>query len=357
MRRFILLIFTILFISSSLFANEQNINEEESSFDITAMIMDHIGDSHEYHIVTIPRKNKDDLHITISLPVILWNEGKLHVFNSSSLYHQEVVNRGDVNFRLIEEKIYITDSEGTLFYDEAGEITNAKPFDLSITKNVFTMFLVMAILLFLGISAGQTYKKTKTHSAPKGVQRILEPVVLFVRNEIVNAQIQKDKAEVFTPFLLTLFLFIWVSNLLGVIPFFPGGANLSGNIAYTLTLAVFAFIATNILGSKHYWKDILTAPGAPFYVKIFLVPIEIIGMFTKPFALMLRLFANITAGHIIILSLTSVIFVLESLYASPLSILLSLIMFALELLVATLQAYIFTLLTALFIGMAVKTEH
>jgi F-type H+-transporting ATPase subunit a len=145
--------------------------------------------------------------------------------------------------------------------------------------------------------------------------------------------------------------------LLGLIPFFPGGANVSGNIAFTLTLAVFTFFAINLFGNKHYWKEILTAPGTPLLLKILLVPIELIGLFTKPFALMLRLFANITAGHIIVLSLTSVIFVLQTVYVAPLSILLSLMIFSLEFLVALLQAYIFTLLAALFIGLAVNEHH
>mgnify|MGYP001024513912 CR=1 FL=1 len=359
MRVLLTIIITLLLIfSPSVYAaEEQNNGGDDNSFDITEMIMSHIGDSHEFHIVNIPRKDKEDIKLTIPLPIILWYDGGLHIFSSSKIYDNEVVESRGSHFLLNDEKIYVTDEYGHLSYNEESEITNTKPFDISITKNVATMFLAVITILLLAISAGRIYKQSNTHSAPKGTQRILEPVVIFVRDEIINTNIEKGKADFFAPFLLTLFLFIWISNLLGVIPFFPGGANLSGNIAYTFTLAIFAFLATNIFGSKAYWKEILTAPGAPIYVKIFLVPIEIIGMFTKPFALMLRLFANITAGHIIILSLASIIFVLETIYASPLTILLSLIMFTLELLVATLQAYIFTLLTALFIGMAVKSEH
>ncbi len=330
---------------------------ESDSFDVTEMIMHHIGDTHEFQILTIPRKSKEDIKISLSLPVILWHSDGLHLFSSAKFYQQPVVESRNSYFKMYNEKIYETNSSGIIDIDEQGEVTNVKPLDLSITKNVMTMFLAMIVILYVSISAARTYAKAKGPSVPKGAQKILEPIVLFVRDDIVRAQIEDKKADFFTPFLLSLFFFIWVSNLIGIIPFFPGGANLSGNISFTFTLAIFAFLATNIFGSRHYWKEILVAPGTPFYVKIFLVPIEIIGMFTKPFALMLRLFANITAGHIIILSITSIIFVLGSIYASPLTILLSLIMYSLEFLVATLQAYIFTLLTALFIGMAVNTEH
>jgi len=336
---------------------ERGDDPKSDSFDITEMIMHHIGDTHEFQILTIPRKSKEDIKISLPLPIILWNSDGLHLFNSAKLYRQPVVESRNSHFKIYHEKIYETSSAGIININEQGEVTNVKPLDLSITKNVVTMFLAMFIILYLSISAARTYIKAQGPSVPQGAQKILEPIVLFVRDDIVRAQIDDKKSDFFTPFLLSLFFFIWVSNLIGIIPFFPGGANLSGNISFTFTLAIFAFLATNIFGSRHYWKEVLVAPGTPFYVKIFLVPIEIIGMFTKPFALMLRLFANITAGHIIILSITSIIFVLESIYASPLTILLSLIMYSLEFLVAILQAYIFTLLTALFIGLAVNTEH
>lgn len=358
MRRAVILYFFISILSFIGVQGAEKANETEAdSFDITEMIMHHISDAHEFQILTIPRKSKEDIKISLPLPIILWNSDGLHLFNSSKLYRESVVESRNSHFKMYHEKIYETSSAGIININEQGEVTNIKPLDLSITKNVLTMFLAMLIILYLSISAAKTYSKTEGPSVPKGTQKILEPIVLFVRDDIVRAQIEDKKADFFTPFLLSLFFFIWVSNLIGIIPFFPGGANLSGNISFTFTLAIFAFLATNIFGSRHYWKEILVAPGIPSYVKIFLVPIEIIGLFTKPFALMLRLFANITAGHIIILSITSIIFVLETIYASPLTILLSLIMFTLEFLVATLQAYIFTLLTALFIGLAVNTEH
>lgn len=359
MKRFLILYFIVsLFSFAGIQAAEKIEDIESDSFDITEMIMHHIGDSHEFQILTIPREGKSDIKISLPLPIILWSNNSIHLISSSKFYNQAVVESRGNYFVMSHEKIYNTDSTGHLAKDETGEITNLKPLDLSITKNVLTMFLSMLIIALLCISAAKTYAQSKGPSAPKGVQKVLEPIILFVKDDIVKPQIDDNKSDFFMPFLLTLFFFIWVNNLIGIVPFFPGGANLSGNIAFTFTLAIFAFLATNIFGSKHYWREILLAPGTPFYVKIFLVPIEIIGMFTKPFALMLRLFANITAGHIIILSLTSIIFVLKSIYVSPLTILLSLVMYSLEFLVATLQAYIFTLLSALFIGMAVnKAEH
>jgi F-type H+-transporting ATPase subunit a len=180
--------------------------------------------------------------------------------------------------------------------------------------------------------------------------------VVFVRDDIAKPNIG-DKYHRFMPYLLTIFFFIWINNLMGLIPFFPGGANVTGNIAFTLTLSVFTFIVTNVNGNKHYWKHIFATPGVPIAVLPIMALVEFIGIFTKPFALMVRLFANITAGHIIILSLVSLIFVFESVFISPISIGFGLFMNVLELLVAALQAYIFTLLSAMFIGGAVEEHH
>ena len=357
----LLTILFILYAGFTLHANDtKSQTSDEEGFDITELIMHHIGDSHEFHIISFPKSSGETLDITLPLPVILWDNHGLHLFLSSKFRDNKagkiVYSRGSY-FTLVNEKIYLTDEAGTLSYNAAGDIVNEKPLDLSITKNVSSMFLSIAILLLLFIPAARNYRRTGGLSAPQGVQKVLEPIVLFVRDDIVKSQIDQNKADFFMPFLMTLFFFIWTNNLLGLIPFFPGNANLSGNIAFTFTLSVFAFLAINVFGSKHYWKDIFTAPGAPFYIKVLLVPIEIIGIFTKPFALMVRLFANITAGHIIILCLTSIIFVLQTIYALPLTVLLSLVMYSLEFLVGALQAYVFTLLTALFIGIAVNKEQ
>jgi len=268
-----------------------------------------------------------------------------------------LVAAGDDFLKLYHEKVYLTDAQGTIHYDEAHNVLNPKPFNVSITKNVASMLLASFLLVMLFVSVARKYSRKGALVAPRGMQLAIEPIVLYLRDDIVGAQIDKDKMNKFLPFLLTIFFFIWFNNLLGLIPFFPGGANTSGNIAFTMSLAVFTFFAINLFGSKHYWKEIFTAPGTPLLLKFLLVPIEFVGLFTKPFALMLRLFANITAGHIIVLSLTSIIFVLQTVYVAPLSVLLSLMVFSLEFLVALLQAYIFTLLAALFIGLAVNEHH
>ena len=200
------------------------------------------------------------------------------------------------------------------------------------------------------------YKKNGA-VAPKGLASFLEPIVVLVRDDIAKTNIDKHKYQKFVPFLLTIFFFIWLNNLLGLVPFIPGGANLTGNIAVTFVLAIIVLIMILINGNKHYWEHILWMPGVPAAVKIILTPIEIIGIFTKPFALMVRLFANITAGHIVVLSLISLIFVFENIGMAGVSVPFALFISVLELLVAFLQAYVFTMLSALFIGAAVEEAH
>ncbi|WP_062122130.1 F0F1 ATP synthase subunit A [Geofilum rubicundum] len=353
------LVFLLLFFVPVLaFAAPEETKEDAPEFDVTGMIMHHIGDAYDFHIISFTNGRGEKVHVSLPLPVIIWHEGHLQIFMSSRFQGgAALVAAGDDYLKLYHEKVYLTDAEGTIYYDDAHQVLNPKPLNLSITKNVASMLLASLLLAMVFISVARVYAKRGGLSVPKGLQLAIEPVVLYIRDDIVGAQIDKDKVNKFLPFLLTVFFFIWFNNMLGLIPFFPGGANMSGNISFTLTLAVFTFFATNLFGSRHYWKEILWPPGAPVYVKLFLIPIEFIGMFTKPFALMLRLFANITAGHIIVLSLTSIIFVLQSIYVAPLSVLLSLMIFSLEFLVALLQAYIFTLLSALFIGLAVNEHH
>ncbi len=330
----------------------------EGEFDATEMIMHHIGDSYEYSILSFTNGRGEKVKVSLPLPVIVWHEGHLKIF-SSVLFKggKELVSIGDEYLKLYHEKIYLTDASGEIKYNENQEVTNATPLNFSITKNVASMLLSCGLILMIFIPAARRYSRKGAYVAPSGTQTIVEPLVLFLMDDIVKAQIDEHKVERFTPYLLTVFVFVLMNNLLGLIPFFPGGANLSGNIAFTLTLAVFTFLATNLFGNKHYWKDIFVVPGTPLPIKLLLVPIEIVGMFTKPFALMLRLFANITAGHIIVLSLVSIIFVMKSLFVSPVSVGLSIFIYCLELLVAFLQAYIFTLLSALYIGLAVNEHH
>lgn len=346
----------LLFLPLFIFAENKEEGDDGKKFDIKATIMHHVGDMHSFPIYSYENKNGEEVKIDLPLPIILISNGQLFTFWSTKFHHGEsVVTKGDKNFALYHEKIYETNSEGHLELDEKGHPHNAKPLDLSITRNVFALLFSSILLLLIFVTVSKKYRNPL--KKPSGIQSLLEPIILFVRDDIAVQQIGKDKTDKYLPFLLTLFFFIWINNLIGVIPFFPGGSNLTGNISVTGVLAILTFLVTNFSGSKTYWRHILAPPGIPFWVNIILVPIEIIGLFTKPFALMIRLFANITAGHIIMLSMASLIFIFSSMVVSlPVSFLLQFIMSVLELLVGFLQAFIFTLLSALFIGMAVHEE-
>jgi len=252
------------------------------------------------------------------------------------------------SYKLDGETIKVVDVKGNL--DEAA---SKKVMDFSITRNVACMFMAIAILLVVFLSVSGSYKK-RVGKAPKGLQSFLEPVILFVRDDIAIPNIGM-KYKRFMPLLLTIFFFILINNLLGMVPFFPGGYNLTGNIAVTAVLSVIIFLVVNLNGNKYYWKHIFM-PN-PWWLFFIMIPVEIVGIFTKPIALMIRLFANITAGHILILSLVSLIFIFKTLWVSPVSIVFVVFMDAIELLVAFLQAYIFTLLGSLFIGMAIEEHH
>lgn len=328
---------------------EQGTKEAEEEFDPGTFILAHVADSHEWHILT----KKDGESIAIYLPVILYQKDKGLDLFSSRRFAEGKEYKG---YKIVEE-------EGDL----KGKIVNVKPdgsideeslpLDFSITKAVVGMLFAVLIGLWLFVSLGSSYKKTGI-SNPKGIQSFLEPVVLFVRDDIAIPIIGEKKYEKYMPYLLTAFFFILLNNIIGLIPFPPPfGANVTGNIAVTFVLALCTFFVTQFSGNKHYWKDIFAAPGVPVWLLPIMIPVEVIGMFSKPFALMIRLFANITAGHIIVLSLVSLIFIFKSLAVAPVSIFFVIFMDCLELLVAFLQAYVFTLLSTLFIGLAVKEEH
>jgi F-type H+-transporting ATPase subunit a len=215
----------------------------------------------------------------------------------------------------------------------------------------------MALMFLIFISVARAYKKRGTDVAPRGLQNAMEALILFVKNEIAEPFIGKEKTPKFLPYLLTVFFFIWINNLLGLIPIFPGSANVSGNIAFTFTLALLSLLLVFIFGKKHFWGHIFWYPGVPVPVKLLLAVLEFLGVFTKPFSLMIRLFANITAGHIIIMSIIGITFITQNLIVGGVTSAFSVVMFVLELLVAAIQAYIFTLLTAQMIGAAVEEPH
>jgi F-type H+-transporting ATPase subunit a len=322
--------------------------QAEEEFDASTFIMDHIADSHEWHILT--KKNGES--VAIYLPVILYNKEKgLDVFSSRKLAHGNEYK----GYRLEEEG----DNKGSIVSLKEDGTIDEESFilDLSITKTVVGLLFSVIIGLWLFLSLAHSYKKTGI-SHPKGIQSFLEPIVLFVRDDIAISNLGEHKYEKYMPYLLTVFFFILLNNLMGLIPFPPPfGANVTGNIAVTLVLALCTFFITQFSGNKSYWRDVFAAPGVPVWLLPVMIPVELIGLISKPFALMIRLFANITAGHIIVLSLVCLIFIFKSLGVAPVSVAFVIFMDCLELLVAFLQAYVFTLLSALFISLAVKEEE
>ncbi|MGQ2983612.1 F0F1 ATP synthase subunit A [Flavobacterium sp.] len=326
---------------------------EDKEFNASDLINSHIGDSHDFHIF-----DWGGHPVSFNLPVILWTDNGLTIFSSEKFHHDNtghhVVEAGGQKFVRHNEVIYYADKFETLSDDDKSAFNfEARPLDFSITKLVFSL-LMSAILLFVLFSAvGRSYNKNKM--APKGLAAFLEPLVIFVRDDIAIPNIGEKKYAKYMPYLLTIFFFIWVNNLIGLIPFFPFSSNLTGNICFTFVLAFITYIVTTASGSKDYWKHIFMPP-VPKLLYPIMIPVEIIGTLTKPFALMIRLFANITAGHIIILSLISLIYIFKTVAIAPVSGAFVLFMSVLELLVAALQAYVFTLLSALFIGQAVE-EH
>ncbi len=315
---------------------------------INAYIKHHLQDAHHFIFFTDGETGK---HYGFSLPVILW-DGGIHMFSASKFEHEiEVVESNGNFYVLYHDKIYKTDSEGKIELDHHGHPTNAKPLDISITKSVVGMLLAGLLMVWFFGSLAKSYKKGPV---PTGLGRALEPLVIYVRDEIARPNIGEHKYKKFMPYLLTVFFFIWILNLLGMTPL---GFNVTGQIAVTFGLAIFTFIIVQFSANKSYWGHIFWMPGVPVPMKIILAPIEVLGMFTKPFSLMIRLFANITAGHFVMMSLIALMIVLKNSFgpvgSTGMSLVLSLFIMLIEVLVAFLQAFIFTMLSSLFIGMAV----
>lgn len=332
--------------------DEHNEHQEDDKLNVGEFIIHHVSDSYDWHITQIGEK-----HISIPLPVILYSKEKgLVVFMSNKLHdghshegfhitHDESIYNG---------KIMETLSDGSI----------VRPFDISITKNVLALLMISILLVWIFISTANKYKKNPD-KAPKGLQSLLEPLILFIRDDIAKASIGK-KFERYMPFLLTVFFFIFINNLMGIIPIFPGGYNLTGNITVTMVLALFTLVITNFSGTKHYWKHIFWSPTVPWWLKapIPLMPIvELLGVITKPFVLMVRLFANIIGGHIVMLAFFSLIFIFGAMSVgagygvSILTIAFTIFDTLLELLVAFIQAYVFTLLSAIYFGLALDEGH
>ncbi|MCQ2264198.1 MAG: F0F1 ATP synthase subunit A [Bacteroidales bacterium] len=386
----VFLIFTANFAK----ANENNVSEKASAateeeqnapqkFNPGPFIIEHVIDSYGWHIT-----GDGDKSVTIPLPVILFEHWKPTVFMSGKFHHGHSAYNGYAIGFTEEHKGKIVKLAGE-YADYSGSLEDiiAKEgiekddvkamaalvdeqatsdiFDISITKNVCSLFISIIILICLFLHIAKKYKQHE-NEAPHGVQGWIEPLIIFIRDEVAIPSLGENRYQKYFPYLLTLFFFILVNNLMGLIPFFPGGANLTGNIAITGILAVITFLITSFSADKNYWKHLVNTPGVPWFLKfpIPLMPlVEIIGIFTKPFVLMVRLFANITAGHIIALGVISLIFIFGGMNVglgygvSIVSLVFYVFMGLLECIVAFIQAFVFTLLTAMFTGMAMESDH
>ena len=324
----------------------------DKATEVKEYIQHHLKDSYDFNLFSYTVESGEEKHFGFPLPVILWDNG-LKVFSSSKFHHgEEVAEAGGEYYKVHHSKIYKVDGpDGEILEDDHHHALNEKPLDFSITKNVTLIFLVFAIMFFMFSKMAKAYKTN--NGMPKGTGRLLEPIVLYVRDEIARPNIGEKHYKRYMSYLLTVFFFVWIVNLFGLTPI---GMNVTNNIAVTLFLALLTYVITTFSGNKNYWKHIFWMPGVPWPMKIILAPIELLGTFIKPFALMIRLYANITAGHVVLMSIIGMIFLFQNWIGSSLSFLLAFVLAILELLVAALQAYIFTVLSALYFGMAVE-EH
>ena len=350
----------IVFLPSVVLANSPETTSENKEFvvkenqDPKAEIKEQIDEVKNHHVLDAHSFNffgdkETGKEYGFPLPIILWDNG-LHVF-SSSKFEEGVAEDGGNFYVLHHEKIYKTDATGTLTEHE-GHPTNAKPLDFSITKGVLAMLIIALLMFLLFRSLGNSY--SKNGGVATGAGRFFEPIVLFVRDEIAIPNIGEKHYKKYMSHLLTVFFFIWFLNVVGMMPF---GVNVTGNIAVTFGLAIITFIITTFTAKKDYWLHMIWMPGVPVPMKIILAPIELIGAIIKPFSLMIRLYANMFAGHLVIMSLIGMMFVFKSWIGSPLTFGLSFIISLIEILVTLLQAYIFTMLTALYFGSAVEEHH
>ncbi|WP_435414044.1 F0F1 ATP synthase subunit A [Polaribacter aestuariivivens] len=339
--------------------NQNDGGRVNTKSEVDAYIKHHVKDSHDFSLWSYTSDDNERHHVGFPLPVILWTSEGLVTFMSSEFHHNDdghvIVEKEGLKFAKVHSKIYELDKGvSSINFDEDHHPTNAhKVLDFSITKSVVGILLI-SLLMFFGFS--KLAKQYKTKKVPTGFGRVLEPLVLYVRDEIARPNIGDKHYRKFTGYLLTVFFFIWASNILGLMPF---GFNITGQIAITAALAIFTLVVYTFSGNKEYWMHMLWMPGVPVLIRPVLAIIELAGaLIIKPFSLLVRLFANITAGHIVVMSLIAIMFTLKETMgvagATFLSVVLSFLIILIEVLVAFLQAYIFTMLSALFIGMAVE---
>lgn len=324
---------------------ESHETKEKGTFNPSEVIMEHILDAHEFHFGTI-----GETHLTIPLPVLLYSPQRGWNFFSFSKFHHghETYN----NYKLEHGKIVPVKEDGTID-------TSVTFYDFSFTRNIVQMLLAMILLLVVMLNIAAKYKKNGSKVAPTGFQNAIEPVIEFIRDEVGKPNLGK-KYEKYMPYILSVFFFILINNLIGLI---PSTANVTGNIAFTLVLAVISFLVIIFSTNKHFWGHIFWPPGVPFVIKLILVPVEFLGIFIKPAALMIRLFANMVAGHIVITCFILLIFIFGAMSPAvgwafaPLSVAFTVFIYLIEILVVFIQAFIFTNLTAVFIGQAFEGGH
>jgi F-type H+-transporting ATPase subunit a len=319
---------------------------------IKAFVNHHVLDSHDF---TLTQDDETGKYYGFSLPVIIWDNG-LQIFSSSKFQHGHATAESNGNYYVINHhdgKIYKTDATGTITEDEkTGHPTNVRPLDFSITKTVVSIFAAALLMLWLFSSLAKSY--AKNGGIASGAGRIFEPLVVYIRDEIAIPNIGEKHYRKYMSYLLTIFFFVLFLNIFGLTPL---GINATGNLTITFSLAILTFLITNLTANRNYWGHIFWMPGVPKPMRVILAPIELLGVFIKPFSLMIRLYANIFAGHIVLMSIIGLMFIFKSWIGSSLSFGLSFVLSILEILVAFLQAYIFTMLSALYFGSAVEEHH
>ena len=349
--------FILFFILSSLslyaFDSNKNVEKNEDiKSEIKKYIKHHLKDSHSFYLTSFTNNDTGKkTYIEIPMPVILYDNGFKFFMSSDFKHGKEIVIDNETYYRMNYDnnKIYKTNSDGLINISNEGKVLNEKPLDFSITKNIATILLVSILMFFLFVSLAKSYRTN--NGVSKGIGRFFEPIILFIRDDIAIPNIGLKKYKNYMSFLLTVFFFVWFLNMLGLTPL---GVNVTGNIAVTFSLALLTFLITNLTANKNYWGHIFWMPGVPVAIKIVLAPIEFLGVFIKPFSLLIRLYANIQAGHIVLYSLIGLMFIFKAWIGSSLSFFLAFFIAIIEILVALLQAYIFTMLSALYFGFAVE---
>jgi F-type H+-transporting ATPase subunit a len=367
--------FFLMFVSSPSVArggDGENDGEKKKAFNAQEVIFSHVLDGHDFHFFDITKKDGAVVPVGIPLPVIIYSPQRgFSVFMSSKFHHGHEAYKG---YRMIDEHYLEKLKEDSMnvkkeglslgkliAVDENGNWNKSvKFYDVSLTRNVVQMILALTLLVWIMVTIAKKYQKGEgVTTAPKGMQNLIEPIITFVRDEVAKPNLG-DKWEKYLPYLLTLFFFILINNIFGLI---PGTANVTGNIAFTFVLGIISFVVILASSKKHYWGHIFNPPGMPLWVKFILVPVEFVSVFVKPMALIIRLFANMVAGHIIIICLISLIFIFSAMRksigiaSSPLAVAFTVFIYFIEILVAFLQAYIFAMLTAVFVGQAFEGEH